>query len=158
MLVDFGGWKLTVLVLDMWLVLRFVTFVWEVGAGRVRDPQLANCVAGALNPFRLFYGSASSRVSRPASCGLASASSSNPRYSGACCGVSTLAPASLPARSVRFGGLTTFLESQPTQRRLSRLALVAVTAFEALMRFIVCRAFDRRRLEHVSAAQRRDSR
>lgn len=43
-----------VLVLEMWLVLRLVTYVWEIGAGKIVRPPPLDFFAWVFNPFTLF--------------------------------------------------------------------------------------------------------
>ena len=43
-----------VLALEMWLVLRLVTYVWEIGAGKIERPSPVDFVAWVFNPFTLF--------------------------------------------------------------------------------------------------------
>lgn len=45
--------RVVVLALDMWLVLRLVTFVWETGAGKTSNHRPFDFAAWALNPFTL---------------------------------------------------------------------------------------------------------
>jgi D-alanyl-lipoteichoic acid acyltransferase DltB (MBOAT superfamily) len=45
--------RVVVLALDMWLVLRLISFVWESGAGKIKDHGALEYAAWALNPFTL---------------------------------------------------------------------------------------------------------
>jgi len=50
---DFAGHRVAILALDMWLVLRLVTFVWEVGSGRVASLRFIDFFAWITSPFTL---------------------------------------------------------------------------------------------------------
>lgn len=53
-LLDVSGRQLVILALDMWLVLRLVTVVWETGAGRIKEQRALDFAAWALKPFTVF--------------------------------------------------------------------------------------------------------
>ncbi len=48
-----GGWPVALCTLDMWLALRVVTLVWEVGSGKIPPPPLAALLGWLCFPMTL---------------------------------------------------------------------------------------------------------